>query len=93
MAVLDHPRPPSPAAVSPAPQGFEWRAEPLANWRAPPLVATRCWRCRGRPVAEYEEGKTWRGCCDLHLDRRWIEGESVYAWNLRRPESLTVEDR
>jgi hypothetical protein len=95
MAVLENPRPPSPAEVSPAPQGYEWRVEPLFTWRAPPLVATRCWRCQRPPVAEYEyeppilgrratQGPAWRGCCRLHLDRRWIEGETIYAWNLRR---------
>jgi len=94
------PQSPSPPSVQP-PEGYEWHAEAVREWRVPPWAATRCWHgiCNLMPVAELEwtitspsrgEIAVWRGSCTGHLAPLWVDGDVVYRWVLR---SLSSEIR
>jgi hypothetical protein len=87
-------RSPDPSTIQVPPDGFEWRPEPMPNWRAPPEVTTRCWRggCEEQPVAERPQIiqsrlrgqiETWRGFCSEHLLPLWVEERITYHWMLR----------
>jgi hypothetical protein len=95
-------RPDSPSTIAPTPDGYEWRAQRVPNWRTPVRHADRCWygTCGEEPVAELRRdlwspmaGRLvahWRGRCEKHLPPFWIDDGALYRWALEPAELGTA---